>query len=152
MNATDHKRNLAIIHLVYGIFSSLMLLLMVFFVVLMLGIGIGTGDGFALIFAAIVGFVVLANVVLTVPSFVAWYSLWKKKSWAKTANIVAAIVEGLNVPVGTAICVYTLWVMLSVDQTPGPLQLPPKPPEWAGTPKQQPEMQYVPPAAPPDWR
>ena len=50
-------------------------------------------------------FVVLGPVVL------AGYALLKRKRWAKTMGLIAAIVAGLNFPLGSALCVYTLWFL-----------------------------------------
>ena len=57
-------------------------------------------------------FVFVFQMLFALPSFIAAYGLRKKKSWARIASIVAAVVSGMNVPVGTAACVYALWFFL----------------------------------------
>jgi hypothetical protein len=47
------------------------------------------------------------------PSIIAGYGLLKKKSWARVASIVAAVIAGMNMPIGTAACVYALWFFFS---------------------------------------
>jgi hypothetical protein len=55
------------------------------------------------------GLIFLIYLAITLPSFVAGYALLKRRSWAKTASIIAAIVESMGFPFGTALCVYSLW-------------------------------------------
>jgi hypothetical protein len=50
---------------------------------------------------------------LALPSFVAGYALLKRKPWARIASIIAGVVAAMFFPIGTAICVYTLWFLLS---------------------------------------
>jgi hypothetical protein len=47
------------------------------------------------------------------PSIIAGYALLKKKSWARVASIVAGVIAGMNMPFGTAACVYALWFFFS---------------------------------------
>ena len=92
-----------------------------------------------------------------IPSMIAAYALLKRKRWAKTASIVAGVFAAPQLPLGTAVCVYTFWFAFS---EPGRLlydqprtSLPPSPSHWAGSDlEKRGEHEYVPPAAPPDWR
>lgn len=59
--------------------------------------------GFTLITMAII------NAIFAIPSAVGGYAVLKKRSWARTASIVAAVIAGMNFPIGTAACVYALW-------------------------------------------
>lgn len=111
-----------------------------------------------------VGFFVVVMIVfggfyvaLTIPSFVAGYALLKRKPWAKIASIIAGVVAGAFFPIGTALCVYTLWFLLS---EPGKILY-----DTSYTPRPQPslfgihqepihqhEFQRDSSATPPDWR
>ena len=153
----DHNKILGIIHLVYGAFNVLALIVVAIFVGGIMGIALGRSGEDAIpmgIVGVIMIFVILMNLVFTAPEFIAGYALLKHKRWARVAAIIAAIVESLNFPLGTALCVYTLWFVFSdkgkllYDKTSN--ALPPSPPQWRQF--QQPEVQYVPPSAPPDWR
>ena len=111
-----------------------------------------------LAFIAIV--MVLVTLVYAVPSFLAGYALLKRKRWAKTMALIAAIVAGLNFPVGSALCVFTLYFLFGESgrflypqvypQAAG--ALPPGDASWARTTGRELEREYVPPATPPDWR
>ena len=63
-------------------------------------------------FAVMFGFMFLFQMLFVAPSVVAGYGLLKKKSWARIMSIVAGVVGAMNVPIGTAACVYSLWFFL----------------------------------------
>jgi len=106
--------------------------------------------------------------VMLTPSFVAAYGLLKRRRWAKTATIIAAVLSASSVPFGTAACVYSFWFLFSepgksfVDQQ--KYALPPRQQEWLPVnaqnqqewrpvnAQQQPTEKYIPPTTPPDWR
>jgi hypothetical protein len=107
----DHNKTLAIAHIVYGAFHLLIISLVL---LLFGGIIVGSASHqreFAplLVFGIFFGFMFLFYLLITLPSFVAGYGLLKRKRWAKTASIVAAVMESMGFPFGTALCVYSLW-------------------------------------------
>ena len=149
----DHSKILGIIHLVYGAFNVLVLIAVAIFVGGIMGLALGQGGKEAVpmsIVGVIMTFVILLNVLFTAPEFIAGYALLKRKRWARVAGIIAAIVESLNFPLGTALCVYTLWFLFSdkgrLLYDTASTALPAPLPQW------QPDAQYVAPATPPDWR
>ena len=155
---TDHNKILGIIHLVYGAFNVLVLIAVAIFLAGIMGLAaVGQGGDAAIpmgIVGVIMTFVIVLNLVFTAPEFIAGYALLKRKRWARVAGVIAAIIEALNFPFGTALCVYTLWFLFSdngrllYDKSSN--ALPPASPHWQQY--QQPEVQYAPPSAPPDWR
>ena len=112
MTSREHNKTLGICHIVYGAFHTLMMLAMVAFFIFFAAVMPPDGPpaGFFLLFGA---FFLIYSIIFTVPSFVAGYGLLKRKSWARTAGIVAAVLEAMNVPIGTAVCVYSFWFMFS---------------------------------------
>jgi hypothetical protein len=98
--------------------------------------------------------------LMTAPSFFAAYGLLKGRKWARTAAIIGGVTSAMNFPIGTAVCVYTFWLLFSepgkamFDQ--GRYALPPGRQTWAtGNVSQhqhQPQTEYTPPPTPPDWR
>ncbi|MCW5981929.1 MAG: hypothetical protein KIT09_27840 [Bryobacteraceae bacterium] len=70
------------------------------------------------ILAAIGGFICVVLLVLSLPSIVAGVGLLKFRPWARILTIVLCAIGLLNVPIGTAIGVYGLWVLLSRDTEP----------------------------------
>jgi len=94
----------------------------------------------------------------SIPSAIAAYALLKRKPWAKVAGIIAGVFSAAQMPLGTAVSVYTFWFLFSevgrsiYDRTPA--SLPPAPPmNWseAGSANRMREP-FVPGSSPPDWR
>lgn len=57
----------------------------------------------------IVGVIVL---VLSVPNLLAGYGLLKRRSWARLLALVLGFLNLFQVPLGTALGIYTFWVLL----------------------------------------
>jgi hypothetical protein len=53
--------------------------------------------------------------VLSVPGIVAGWGLLNFKPWARVLTIVLSALNLMNVPIGTAIGVYGLWVLLNQE-------------------------------------
>jgi hypothetical protein len=66
-------------------------------------LGVGLGVGFLL-------------VVLSIPGIAGGWGLLKFKSWARILIIILSIIDLLNVPIGTVVGGYSLWVLLQ-DET-----------------------------------
>jgi hypothetical protein len=67
------------------------------------------GGGMMMIVAAFIG-------LLSIPNIIAGWGLLKRKPWARVLAIVLACLSLLNMPIGTAIGAYSLWVLLN-DET-----------------------------------
>jgi hypothetical protein len=111
--------------------------------------------GFFLIFA---GFFFIIQAIFAVPSFVAAFAVLKRKSWARLSAIIAAVVSAMNVPIGTAVCVYALWFFFGENwkevyqpaMSGARAELPNDATAWANQPWEA-KHERVPPT-PPDWR
>ena len=61
------------------------------------------------------GYVALAIsslfLVIGIPSLIAGVGLLKQKGWARTLAIIVAILALASFPIGTAVGIYTLWVL-----------------------------------------
>ena len=55
------------------------------------------------------GWLILAKAAA---GFFAGWGLLQKEDWARTVSLVVGFVALLNVPIGTALGIYTLWVLL----------------------------------------
>ena len=58
---------------------------------------------------SVIGFFILAKAAV---GFLTGWGLMQRDSWARILAIVMAFIALFNVPFGTAIGVYTLWVLL----------------------------------------
>lgn len=156
MTPQEHNKFVGTAHIVYASFYLLLgVVFAIFFAVMFTSFPepgrAGTPAVFGIFFALI--FFVFYG-VLTVPSLIAGIALLKQKSWAKTASIIAAVLAGMQFPIGTAVCIYSFWFLFS---EPGkvlyerPQLPPPAPPNWGQTATTQCETNYIP-RTPPDWR
>ena len=62
-------------------------------------------------FGAMVPFIALTTAVMSVLSVVTGIGLLARKPWARTLAIVMAILSLIKIPFGTALGIYTLWVL-----------------------------------------
>ena len=165
MTPEQHNKYLGWSHIGYGgIFLLFTLLILGFFGVafigaLLSGPGGGTAELFLLLFVWL--FIAVMYAAMIIPSFIAGYGLLKRKKWARTWAIIAGVVAAMSFPFGTAVCVYTFWLLFS---EPGKVlfdqnnyALPPGQQAWASETwnheaNRQRENQYHPPPPPPDWR
>jgi len=93
--------------------NAIFLLMGMFVLVLLTGIGFASGEREAMTVLTIVGMAVgLLLVVLGIPGLVAGAGLLARKSWARILAIVVAILGLANVPIGTLIGLYALWVLM----------------------------------------
>jgi hypothetical protein len=159
MTPTAHNRLLGTLHLFYGAFSFLLMIAVTIIVVGM--VGAAASDRLPReavpigVFALIIVGLVLLNLIISIPSFIAGYGLLRRRRWARTIGIIAGIIAALTFPFGTALCVYTLWFFFGERGRflyhKAAYALPPGAP-LAGKLRRRAEPEYIPPPAPPDWR
>ena len=115
-----HVRTLGILHIVFG------------------SLGVCLGLGFLLLFGGIAGIVGMADpgedamiaipilgivgtmifvvtMLLSLPGIIAGIGLLSYKEWARILTIVLSFFHILNIPFGTALGVYGLWVLFSPE-------------------------------------
>ena len=108
MTAEEHNKTLATLHFIYGAMHGLTLagLILLVFVV-----GIASPNTFSIsafwIVVGIVALVVLFIVVGLLPAVVG-YGLLKRRRWTKPLGTFLAVISLVNIPVGTALGIYTL--------------------------------------------
>jgi hypothetical protein len=110
----QHNKFIAYSFLGYSAFQLAMLALMVAMFSMVFFIPVEPGDPGppTAFFGIMIAFVSVFYLAFTAPAIVAAYALLKKKSWARMASIVAGVTSVMNVPFGTAACVYAFWFFL----------------------------------------
>ncbi len=112
-----HLKVLAVLFIVFGALGVLAALgLMAVF-----GVGAGivgaTGDPDAAIAIPIIGITGVALTIfllaLSVPGLITGFGLLKLKPWARILAIVLCAINLINIPFGTILGVYGLWVLLN---------------------------------------
>lgn len=157
MTPQEHNKYLAYSHLAYGAVTLLFAMgfLGLFGAMIFAipdppeGSGSPPPPAFFFIVLTFMGLIYLA---FTMPSFIAGYALLKRKRWARTASIVAGVIAAMFFPIGTAVCVYTLWFLMSepgkfLYDTPTSPQ-----PLFGQGSSGQGELQQDSSVRPPDWR
>lgn len=151
----EHKKYLAYSHIFYGSITALMGLVFGGLCFSMFFLDSRGGPPLFFILIMWTFFTVMFG-VMSLPSLLAGFGLLKNRRWARTASIIAAVLAAGQAPVGTAVCVYTFWLLFSEPGKhlfePALAALPAARQEWSGTPAGQPSAEYAPPTTPPDWR
>ncbi len=116
----SHVRTLAILHIIFsalGLVAALVIFL-VFGGIAGLVAGAGGADDARVaipVLGAIGSFLFFLLLALSLPGLVAGIGLLKFRPWARILTIVLSVFELFHVPIGTALGVYGLWVLLSPE-------------------------------------
>ena len=162
MTAEQHNKYLGYAHIAYAAFHSLLGIFFAVFMMVMMATLPNSGGGNDPplgFFIFMAGIMLVFTVGWTVPSMIAAYALLKRKSWAKTAGIVAGVFAATQMPVGTAVGVYTFWFLFTENgrqlyDRPANSLRPALPTDWASLNREAAETSQFQPTtmAPPDWR
>ena len=112
----QHVRILAWLFVVYGAILLLIGAMIAFFVA---GGGMISGDRTAMLATGGVGIFILCLLFLiAVPNLIAAWGLFRFQPWARILAIILGVLHLFSFPLGTALGVYTLWVLLSAPTQP----------------------------------
>jgi len=112
----QHVRIVAWLLIVYGAILFLVGIVAGFFI---FGGGMISGDRTAMLATGGVAvFVVCLLFFLSIPNFVTAWGLFRFRPWARIVAIILAVLHLFSFPFGTALGVYTLWVMLTAETQP----------------------------------
>ena len=107
------QQHVTILGWLYMVEHAVLLLVAAFVFVLLTTIGVATGDSEAMTILGIVGTSVgFFLAALSVPGIAAGYGLLRRKSWGRYLALVMGILGMVNVPLGTLVGIYALWVLL----------------------------------------
>lgn len=123
MSEQSHVQLVAVLHIVR---SALLLLLGLFVLGLLSSIGLISEDETAFMILSIVGtFVGGLLFVIALPGLIGGIGLLKHQEWARITIIIVSILSLLDIPLGTALGGYSLWVLMRNEA--GPLFRPTAP-------------------------
>ncbi len=117
----QHVKILGVLNIVWGAMGALggLVLLAIFggaYGIVGGAIGHNPGAHIALPIIAIIGSVLaLFLLILSVPSIIAGIGLLYFKPWARILALVISVLHLFNIPIGTALGIYGLWVLLSQE-------------------------------------
>jgi len=116
----QHIKILGILHIVFGalfVLGGLIVLVVMGGIAGFVGASDQSPDSAAAvpILAMIGGFVCVLCLVLGLPGLISGIGVMQYKPWARILMIVISALDLLNIPLGTALGIYGLWVLLSKE-------------------------------------
>ena len=116
VHENDVQQHVSIVGWLLIIGNVLVLAIGAFVFTLLTGLGLTVNDPQARAILPLVGSTVgLLLVFLSVPGFLAGYGVLTRKAWGRILAMVVSVLGLLNFPIGTAIGLYTLWVLLQTS-------------------------------------
>ena len=116
----QHVKILGVLHIVFGSLGVLgaIIVLMIFGgISALVGFGDHSADSAAAapILGMIGGLVFILVMALSLPALVIGIGLVQFRPWARIATIILSAFDLLSIPIGTALGIYGLWVMLNPE-------------------------------------
>ncbi|MFZ5517434.1 MAG: hypothetical protein ACOY90_12385 [Candidatus Zhuqueibacterota bacterium] len=114
------EKHIQVLGVMYIVFGALGILSAAFLFTAIVGGGILSGDDDAMRITLIVG-VILAGfcALVALPGIIAGIGLLKRQNWARVMAMILGILSLPLLPIGTALGIYTLWVVLSQESNRG---------------------------------
>ncbi|MBM3239952.1 hypothetical protein FJZ31_27010 [Candidatus Poribacteria bacterium] len=107
------EKHVTILGALYIALSSLGILAAIIVFTTIAGGGLLSGEPEAIAFgSAIAGFLAL----ISVPGIIGGIGMLKRKSWARILVLILGFLNLLNIPFGTVVGIYTIWVLMK-DET-----------------------------------
>ncbi|MBA7620055.1 Serine/threonine-protein kinase PknD [subsurface metagenome] len=108
------EKHITIVAVLSLVFGTLGTLLGIFLFVVIAGGGLISGDPEAKSITGIVGVsLALFFFITSAPKLITGIGLLKRRSWARILALILAIPDLMNIPIGTAIGIYVIWVLLN---------------------------------------
>ena len=108
-----HLTAVAALHVGLSILGGL---IGIFIFVVLTGIGAATQEKEAFLILSTIGTGVgVFFIVLSVPGIIGGIGLFKRKEWARILVLIISAIDLLNIPFGTALGIYSIWVLVQQD-------------------------------------
>ena len=120
---TSHVRALAILQIVYaslGLLLGIGVFLLFGGIAAIVGVNAPLDDSMVAvpILALIGGIASSIIIVLSLPRLIAGIGLLKHQGWARILTMIVSVIGLVDIPVGTALGAYGLWVLMHRDTSP----------------------------------
>lgn len=117
LNQEQIHQHVTILGWLHIIMHAFFLVIGGFVYILLTGIGVTSGDPEAVAILRVAGAAIgIFLGVLGLPGIIAGYGLLMRRTWGRILGIVIGILNIVNVPVGTIVGAYTIWILLQ-DET-----------------------------------
>jgi len=112
----QHVRTLGWCFIIY---SGFIMLIAVIVALIVGGAGAISGDRETAYITGAVGIgVAIILMVLSLPGLITGFGLLKFRPWARILAMILAVLHVLSFPFGTALAIYTFWVLLNAETQP----------------------------------
>ena len=109
----NNNKHLTILSILFVTFDSILLLVGIAFFIAFPLLGQFIGDTTANIALSYVGVGVGSILlVISIPGIIAGLGLIYRKSWSRILALVVCVVKLFNIPFGTALGIYGMWVLM----------------------------------------
>jgi hypothetical protein len=96
--------------------SVLAILVGGFIFVLLSGIGFAVHEEEATTILSTIGFIVGAFfTIISIPGIIGGIGLLKRREWARILVLIISALQLINIPIGTAIGAYSIWVLVQTE-------------------------------------
>jgi len=113
MSIESHIRTIAILHIVHSAFLAVIGLVIF---LLMAGIGAATEDETVFVVLGSIGTLLTILLFLfAIPGFVGALGLLQRQSWGRILTLVVSFLKLIDFPLGTALGVYSIVILLRED-------------------------------------
>ena len=109
-----HVQVLGILYIVFGVLGLIGALTV--FVVLGIGGLFSPDEDAALLVVVIGGLIAFIILTTSIPGIIAGWGLMKHQNWARILTLVLSFLNLLNLPFGTALGIYGIWILFN-DET-----------------------------------
>ena len=106
-----HVQILGILYIVFGVLGLIGALTV--FVVLGIGGLFSPDEDAALLVVVIGGLIACIILVTSIPGIIAGWGLMKHQNWARILTLVLSFLNLLNLPFGTALGIYGIWLLFN---------------------------------------
>jgi len=112
MDKRDYHTHVMVLGWMNIAFSALFAFIGLFALVLLTGIGIVSEDAEAVRVLGVIGVgAAIFFGALALPGFAAGFGLLQRRAWGRVLGIIVAVLDLFNIPIGTAVGIYALWVL-----------------------------------------
>lgn len=110
------ETHITIVGALHVAFGLLALMALTFASLAMVGVGVAMAEAGHGLMGSILGMlIVILLAVFSLPGLIGGVGLLMKKSWGRIVVLVLSFLHLINVPFGTALGAYSIWVLLQED-------------------------------------
>lgn len=68
-----------------------------------------------MVLTIIANIMIVFVVIVSLPGIIAGLGLFKRKEWARILTLILSVIDLFNIPIGTAVGVYSIWALVQPE-------------------------------------